>query len=173
MPTLPPSSALTTPYAPHPHLIFSLDYNPYAAAGPSSYTSNAALTPSYASLHLPNIPPMLPTILTLAVPSRHASDAPYHPYALPAQHASNAAYHPYTHSALLTCLQFPPHTSLILTLLQPPISALTTPAFSSLPLTIFTLPRRPQDMPLTPCSTPLTPNPLSAAYHCYAQVLDP
>ncbi|MBW0547159.1 hypothetical protein O181_086874 [Austropuccinia psidii MF-1] len=75
------------------------------------------------------MPPTLLTILTLAVPSQHASDAPYHPYAhgvpsrhasdatyhpytciLPAQHSSVAAYHPYASSALLTCLPRPPHT---------------------------------------------------------------
>ncbi|MBW0573784.1 hypothetical protein O181_113499 [Austropuccinia psidii MF-1] len=56
--------------------------------------------------HLPNMPPTLLTILTLAVPSRHASDTPYHPYAyiVTARHSSNAAYHPYTCSALPTCL---------------------------------------------------------------------
>ncbi|MBW0528220.1 hypothetical protein O181_067935 [Austropuccinia psidii MF-1] len=43
----------------------------------------------------PYMPPMLLTILTLALPSRHAS---------------NAAYHSYTRSAPLT----PPHTGLIL-----------------------------------------------------------
>ncbi|MBW0573583.1 hypothetical protein O181_113298 [Austropuccinia psidii MF-1] len=53
-----------------------------------------------------NMPPMLRTILMLAVPSWHASDAPYHPYAcgVPSQHASKAAYHPYARSALPTCL---------------------------------------------------------------------
>ncbi|MBW0487840.1 hypothetical protein O181_027555 [Austropuccinia psidii MF-1] len=55
----------------------------------------------------------------------------------------------------------------------PPISALTTPALSSLPLPILALPWRPQDMPPTPPSTPLTPNSLSSAYPPYAQVLDP
>ncbi|MBW0507433.1 hypothetical protein O181_047148 [Austropuccinia psidii MF-1] len=45
-----------------------------------------------------------------------------------------------------------------------------TPALSSLPLPILTLLRRPQDMPPTPPSTPLTPNPLSATYHPYSQV---
>ncbi|MBW0514570.1 hypothetical protein O181_054285 [Austropuccinia psidii MF-1] len=74
-PTLPPhfcphhSLAFHTPgtyhlYAPevpsplltllHPHLIFLLAYNPYATVGPSSYASDAALTPPYTSLHLPN-----------------------------------------------------------------------------------------------------------------------
>ncbi|MBW0575848.1 hypothetical protein O181_115563 [Austropuccinia psidii MF-1] len=83
----------------------------------------------------------------------------------PAQHASDAAYHPYACSSLLTCLQHPPHTGLILTLLLPPqdgtmIPPPITPAFSSLPLKILTLPQRPQDMLLRPPSTPLTPNPL-------------
>ncbi|MBW0551027.1 hypothetical protein O181_090742 [Austropuccinia psidii MF-1] len=86
---------------------------PYAAVGPSSYASNATLTPHYASLHPPNMPPMLLTILTLAVPTQHASNAAYHPYAcsalptcldtpyhpnaggVPSRHASNIAYHPY------------------------------------------------------------------------------
>ncbi|MBW0557320.1 hypothetical protein O181_097035 [Austropuccinia psidii MF-1] len=47
-----------------------------------------------------------------------------------------------------------------------------TPASSLWP-TILTLLRGPQVMPLMPPSTPLTPNPLSAAYYPYAQVLDP
>ncbi|MBW0546142.1 hypothetical protein O181_085857 [Austropuccinia psidii MF-1] len=73
------------------------------------------------------MPPMLLTIFNLAVPS---------------QHASNSAYHPYACSALPTCLLNPPHTGLILTLLKPPqdetmmpppISALTTP-YASAPL---------------------------------------
>ncbi|MBW0526470.1 hypothetical protein O181_066185 [Austropuccinia psidii MF-1] len=34
-------------------------------------------------------------------------------------------------------------------------------------------PMAPQDMPPMPPSTPLRPNPLSTAYHPYAQVLDP
>ncbi|MBW0500360.1 hypothetical protein O181_040075 [Austropuccinia psidii MF-1] len=53
-----------------------------------------------------------------------------------------------------------------------PISTLTTPALSSPPLTILTLPQPTQDMPLTPPSTPLMPNTLSAAYHPHPQVLD-
>ncbi|MBW0489936.1 hypothetical protein O181_029651 [Austropuccinia psidii MF-1] len=110
-PPSPPSPLLRLA---HPCLIFSLAYNPYAASGPSSYSSNATLTPHYTSLHPhymplmlltiltlavpPNMPPMLLTILTLAVPSRHASNAPYHTYSsgVPSQHASNAAYHPYS-----------------------------------------------------------------------------
>ncbi|MBW0521661.1 hypothetical protein O181_061376 [Austropuccinia psidii MF-1] len=44
-PTL-PSPLLTLP---HPLLIFSWAYNPYDAAGPSRYASDAALTPPYAS----------------------------------------------------------------------------------------------------------------------------
>ncbi|MBW0506438.1 hypothetical protein O181_046153 [Austropuccinia psidii MF-1] len=81
----------------HPRLIFSLAYNPYAAVGPSSYASDAALTPPYASLHLPNMPLTLLTILTLAVPSQHASNAPDNPYAcgVPSRHASDATFHPY------------------------------------------------------------------------------
>ncbi|MBW0510573.1 hypothetical protein O181_050288 [Austropuccinia psidii MF-1] len=99
------------------------------------------------------------TILTLAVTSRHAFDAAYHPYTrsdlptclqrrLPSLHL---------YSARLTCLQrclpslrlqcppnmppTPPHTGLILTLLKPPqdettmpppISALTPP-YASVP----------------------------------------
>ncbi|MBW0465751.1 hypothetical protein O181_005466 [Austropuccinia psidii MF-1] len=74
----------------------------------------------------PNMPLMPLTILTLAVTSRHASDAAYHSYArivpsqhasdatyhaytriVPTRHASNAAYHPYAWSALLTCLRRP------------------------------------------------------------------
>ncbi|MBW0505798.1 hypothetical protein O181_045513 [Austropuccinia psidii MF-1] len=120
----------------------------------------------------------------LAVTSRHAYDAVSHPYAciVPSWHASNAAHHPYACSSLPTCLQCPPHTSLILTLLQPPegettmappISALATPSCSSLPLTILTLPWLPQDIPLMPPSTPLMPNPLSTTYHPYPQVLYP
>ncbi|MBW0535385.1 hypothetical protein O181_075100 [Austropuccinia psidii MF-1] len=112
--------------------------------------------------------PLTPlTIFTLAVTSQHASDTAYHPYTciVPTQHASDTAYHPYVCSALL-----PPHTGLILMLLQPPQDETTMPPsiFSCL-LLLW----RPQDMPLTPPSAPLTPNPLSAAYHPYAQVLDP
>ncbi|MBW0527231.1 hypothetical protein O181_066946 [Austropuccinia psidii MF-1] len=122
-PPSPPSPLLMLP---HPHLIFSFAHNPYAAAGPSSYAYNTALNPPYASSHPPNMPPILLTILTLAVPSQHASKAPYHPYAcgvpsrhasdaayhpyaciVPARHASDAAYHPYACSALPTCLQCP------------------------------------------------------------------
>ncbi|MBW0532633.1 hypothetical protein O181_072348 [Austropuccinia psidii MF-1] len=40
-PPSPPSPLLTLP---HPRLIFSLAYNPYAPAGPSSHASDAALT---------------------------------------------------------------------------------------------------------------------------------
>ncbi|MBW0516669.1 hypothetical protein O181_056384 [Austropuccinia psidii MF-1] len=117
--------------------------------------------PSLRLQYPPNKPPMPLTILTLAVtcqhasdasshpyahivPSRPASNATYHPYAriVPAQHASDTAYHPYACGALPTCLQCPPHTGLILMLLQPPqdettmlppISALTTPYASAPP----------------------------------------
>ncbi|MBW0556520.1 hypothetical protein O181_096235 [Austropuccinia psidii MF-1] len=82
---------------PHPRLIFSLAYNPYAAVGRSSYASNATLTPSQHALQclsdmpptlltiltlvecLPDMPPTLLTILTLPVTSRHASNAAYNP----------------------------------------------------------------------------------------------
>ncbi|MBW0538282.1 hypothetical protein O181_077997 [Austropuccinia psidii MF-1] len=101
----------------HPFLIFSLAYNPYASAPPphlllglQSLCCCRALKlclqcsphPPYPSLHLPNMPPMLLTILTLTVPSRHASNAPYHPYTrgVPSQHASDAAYHPYARIVL-------------------------------------------------------------------------
>ncbi|MBW0490437.1 hypothetical protein O181_030152 [Austropuccinia psidii MF-1] len=46
-----PSPLLTLP---HPCLIFSTAYNPYAPAAPSRYTSDAALNPLYASPHPPN-----------------------------------------------------------------------------------------------------------------------
>ncbi|MBW0509644.1 hypothetical protein O181_049359 [Austropuccinia psidii MF-1] len=61
---------------------------------------------------LPDLPLMLLTILTLAVPSRHASDAPYHPYAhaVPSQHASDAPYHPYCPPNMPP---MPPETGLI------------------------------------------------------------
>ncbi|MBW0540550.1 hypothetical protein O181_080265 [Austropuccinia psidii MF-1] len=101
------------------------------------------------------------------VHSRHASNAAYHPYAcmVSSQNASDASYHPYARSPLPTPLT-------ILTL-APPISALTTPYASAPPPPILTLLRRPQDIPPTPPSTPLTPNTISATYHPYAQVLDP
>ncbi|MBW0523364.1 hypothetical protein O181_063079 [Austropuccinia psidii MF-1] len=47
IPTLPPISALTTPYASAPRLILPSAYNHYAPEVPSSYASNAALTPAY------------------------------------------------------------------------------------------------------------------------------
>ncbi|MBW0581504.1 hypothetical protein O181_121219 [Austropuccinia psidii MF-1] len=69
-----PSPLLTLP---HPRLIFSLACNPYAPAGPSSYASDATLTPPYASSHppltiltlvecLPDMPPTPLTIFMLA-----------------------------------------------------------------------------------------------------------
>ncbi|MBW0497697.1 hypothetical protein O181_037412 [Austropuccinia psidii MF-1] len=84
-------------------------YNPYAPSGSSSYASNAALTSltppctclilsgaynPYACGCLPNMPPMLLTILTLAVLSQHASDTAYHPYTclVPSQNASNTPF---------------------------------------------------------------------------------
>ncbi|MBW0533904.1 hypothetical protein O181_073619 [Austropuccinia psidii MF-1] len=105
------------------------------------------------------------------VPSQHASDTAYHPYTciVPTQYASDAAYHPYASGVPSRHASNAPLTGLIiLMLLQPPQDETTIP-----PLTILTLPRRPQDMPLTLPSTPLMPNPLSTSYHPYAQVLDP
>ncbi|MBW0591839.1 hypothetical protein O181_131554 [Austropuccinia psidii MF-1] len=77
-PTLPPISALTTLQMrpqncppsppspiltlPHPRLIISLAYNPYAPTGPSSNASNTALTPPYACLHPPNPICRLPSL---------------------------------------------------------------------------------------------------------------
>ncbi|MBW0473304.1 hypothetical protein O181_013019 [Austropuccinia psidii MF-1] len=91
-PKLPPSPPSPLLMLPHPLLIFSLAYNLYAAAGPASYASDAALTPltppctrptclqhCLPSLRLQcpsDMPLTLLTILMLAVPSRHASDAP-------------------------------------------------------------------------------------------------
>ncbi|MBW0498986.1 hypothetical protein O181_038701 [Austropuccinia psidii MF-1] len=88
----------------HPCLIFSLAYNPYAAAGPSSYASNTALTPPYASLHLPYMPPMLLTILRLCPPDMPPMLLTILTLAVPSRHASNAAYHPYACSDLPICL---------------------------------------------------------------------
>ncbi|MBW0582260.1 hypothetical protein O181_121975 [Austropuccinia psidii MF-1] len=53
------------------------------------------------------MPPMLLTILTLAVLSQHASNAHYHPYAcgVPSQNACDAAYHPYA------CIMTAQHSS--------------------------------------------------------------
>ncbi|MBW0556221.1 hypothetical protein O181_095936 [Austropuccinia psidii MF-1] len=85
-------SALTTPYAsaPLPHLLLGLQS--LRCFGPSRYASDASLTPL--------TPPCTrPTCLQRCLPSQHASDTPYHPYAggVPSQHASNAAYHPYAY----------------------------------------------------------------------------
>ncbi|MBW0576267.1 hypothetical protein O181_115982 [Austropuccinia psidii MF-1] len=105
--TLPPISALTTTYpsAPPPHILPGLQslqccgalklclrhcphpplcllapaaYHPYACEVPSLHAYEVAYHP-YAGILLPNMPPMLLTILTLAVPSQHASDTPHHP----------------------------------------------------------------------------------------------
>ncbi|MBW0589931.1 hypothetical protein O181_129646 [Austropuccinia psidii MF-1] len=104
------------------------------------------------------MPPTLLTILTLAVPSRHAS---------------NAAYHPYTRSALPTCFQcrLPSLCSQCAPNMPPmPPSHLPNPQcrLSSLcsciplkmrlqrcppSLPIPMLPWHPQDMPLKPPST--------------------
>ncbi|MBW0532307.1 hypothetical protein O181_072022 [Austropuccinia psidii MF-1] len=82
----------------NPRLILSLAYNSYAAVGPSNYASDTALTPPYTSSHPPNMPPTLLTILTLAVPSRHASNT------LTSQHASEATYNPYACTDIPTFL---------------------------------------------------------------------
>ncbi|MBW0522151.1 hypothetical protein O181_061866 [Austropuccinia psidii MF-1] len=58
-PPSPPSQFLMLP---HPRLIFSLRYNPYAPAGPSIYASKQPSPPSYASLHTPNPIPRLPSL---------------------------------------------------------------------------------------------------------------
>ncbi|MBW0563787.1 hypothetical protein O181_103502 [Austropuccinia psidii MF-1] len=112
----PPISALTTPYASAslPHLPLGLQSLHCCAAlkvwPDPTLTLPTCLQHCLPSLRLqcpPNMPPLLLTILMLAVTSQHASNAAYHPYTLivPAQNASDAAYHPYTHSALPTCLQ--------------------------------------------------------------------
>ncbi|MBW0486312.1 hypothetical protein O181_026027 [Austropuccinia psidii MF-1] len=102
-----PSPLLTLP---HPCFIFSLVYNPYAPAGPLTYASKATLT------HL--IQPPL-TIITLAVPSQHSSNATYQFYAhvVPTRHASDA---PLTLASSSRPL-------MILMLLQPPQDETTMP----------------------------------------------
>ncbi|MBW0592550.1 hypothetical protein O181_132265 [Austropuccinia psidii MF-1] len=146
----------------HPHLIFSLAYNPYAAAGPSTYSSNAALTPPYTSSHLPNMPPTLLTILTLEVPSRHASEAPYHPYAcgVPSRHASDATYHPYArivpaqHANNAACSALP-------TYLRHRLPSLCSQCPPNIPLT-----------PLTILNLAVTSRHASnTAYHPYARIV--
>ncbi|MBW0525428.1 hypothetical protein O181_065143 [Austropuccinia psidii MF-1] len=149
-PPSPPSPLLALP---HPLLIFSLAYSPYTAGGPSQHASDAPYHPYACSALLTCLQCYLPSLRSQCpanMPSRHASNAAYHPYAriVPARHASNAACSalptclqhrlPSLHSrALPTCLQCPPHTGLIFTLLQrpqyetkmpPPISDLTTPS---------------------------------------------
>ncbi|MBW0510856.1 hypothetical protein O181_050571 [Austropuccinia psidii MF-1] len=152
MPTPPPDEIRTLPPHLRPH--HSLRFHTPA----SSYPWLTILTLLRGPQVMPPTPPSPPLtppctrlILSAAyhpyiggVPSQHASNTAYNPYTciVPAQHASNVAYHPYARSALLTCLQRPPHTGPILMLLQPPqdetmmpppISALTTP-YASAPL---------------------------------------
>ncbi|MBW0487168.1 hypothetical protein O181_026883 [Austropuccinia psidii MF-1] len=115
-------------------------------------TPDETLTPPphicpHRSLHFrdPASSSPLPTILMLL---RGPQVMPPTPPS-PAQNASNATYHPYASSALPTLLQHPPHTGLILMLLQPlqdettmlpPICALTTPyASASPPFLLFCL----------------------------------
>ncbi|MBW0533178.1 hypothetical protein O181_072893 [Austropuccinia psidii MF-1] len=59
---LPPSLPSPLLTLPHPLLIFSSAYNPYAPAGPSSYACETALIPPYASLHPPNPMRCLPSL---------------------------------------------------------------------------------------------------------------
>ncbi|MBW0489561.1 hypothetical protein O181_029276 [Austropuccinia psidii MF-1] len=103
MPPTPPSPPLSllSPVAYHPYACIvptqhasNASYHPYACIVPTQHASNAAYHPYACSSLLmlltilprvecpPDMPPMLLTILTLAVPSRHASDTAYHPYAV-------------------------------------------------------------------------------------------
>ncbi|MBW0490895.1 hypothetical protein O181_030610 [Austropuccinia psidii MF-1] len=85
-------------------------------------------------------------------------------------------------NALLTCLQCPPHTGLILTLLQPPqnettmlppISALTTPYASAPRLFFYAAYNYYAPMAPSRYASDTTLNPPYIAYHPYAQILDP
>ncbi|MBW0542554.1 hypothetical protein O181_082269 [Austropuccinia psidii MF-1] len=80
-PTLPPISTLTTPYAsaPPPHLLRGLQS--LRCCGALKLCHRRRPHPPYASLHPPNMPLTLLIILTLAVPSQHAFNTTYHPYA--------------------------------------------------------------------------------------------
>ncbi|MBW0566401.1 hypothetical protein O181_106116 [Austropuccinia psidii MF-1] len=141
--TLLPISTLTTPYAP---------------TETSKYTSNTALNPPYASSHSPLTMLMLHTYApaacsrTPAAPSRYASDVALNPpYAF--SHPPNPLC---CLPSLFSCSALKMRLQCLL-----PISALTTPyASAPLLLTILMLPRLPQDMPPTPPSTLVTPNPL-------------
>ncbi|MBW0525494.1 hypothetical protein O181_065209 [Austropuccinia psidii MF-1] len=145
-PTLPPISSLITPYAstPPPLLRRPQDIPPLP---PSTL-----LTPSpiHLILTLLQFPPDMPPMLL-----------PHQPN--PQCHLSSLC----SCNALKMRLQFSaylrPHHSL----------CFCTPASSSLLLTILTLPRHLQDMPLMPLLAPLTPKPLSTGYHPSAWVLDP
>ncbi|MBW0561645.1 hypothetical protein O181_101360 [Austropuccinia psidii MF-1] len=114
MPPPPPSPPLMPPCT---CLILSAAYHPYAHGVPSKHASDTAYHP-YACGCPPDMPPMPLTILMLAVPSRHASNAPL----TLAQSARRLV--------ILTLLQ-PPQDD---TTMPPPISALTTPPPST-PLT--------------------------------------
>ncbi|MBW0478306.1 hypothetical protein O181_018021 [Austropuccinia psidii MF-1] len=108
-------------------------------------------------MRLQHCPPSPPSPLLMLPHPRLIFSSAYNPCAPvgPSNYASNAAYHPYA------CGR--PQDE---TMMPPPISALTTPL-----LTILTLPPYPHNIPPTPPSTPLIPNPLSPAYHPYTQVL--
>ncbi|MBW0468907.1 hypothetical protein O181_008622 [Austropuccinia psidii MF-1] len=141
------------------------------------------------------MPPTWIIILKLAVPSQHAPDAAYHPYTrsalltclrrrLPSLCSCSALPKCLQCrlpslclcSSLPTCLQGPPHTGLILMLLQHPqdetMMQPPTPLTLLHPHLIFSA-TYPPYAPAAPPSTPLKPHPFSAAYHPYAQVLDP
>ncbi|MBW0491098.1 hypothetical protein O181_030813 [Austropuccinia psidii MF-1] len=115
------------------------------------------------SHHPPDVTPTLPPISSLTTPYAHK---------VPSQHASNSTYYPYAcicpqDETIMPPPNLCPHHSL----------RFHTLASSSPPLTILTLLRCPQDIPLMPPSTLLMPPPtcliLSAAYHPYASVLAP
>ncbi|MBW0580758.1 hypothetical protein O181_120473 [Austropuccinia psidii MF-1] len=108
------------------------------------------------------MPPTLLTILTLAVPSRHASEAPYHPYArgVPSRHASNATYHPYAH--ILPAR----HAD------NAACSALSTYLRHCLPSLCSQCPANMPPMPLTILNLAVTSRHASnAAYHPYAHIV--
>ncbi|MBW0508479.1 hypothetical protein O181_048194 [Austropuccinia psidii MF-1] len=107
-PTLPPISTLTTPYAyaPLPHLLLSLQFLRSCGALNAHLTCLRCYLQSLRLQFPPDMPLMRLAIHMLAVPSQHASDAP------------------------LTLAQSS-RPLIIFTLLQLPISTLTTPYASA------------------------------------------